>query len=41
MNVLARWGKARACDVGDRIWIDVDDPVAYGKAEALLAAERL
>jgi 1L-myo-inositol 1-phosphate cytidylyltransferase len=41
MNVLARWGKARACDVGDRVWVDVDDPVAFGKAEALLAAGRL
>lgn len=41
MNVLARWGKARACDIGDRLWVDVDDPVAYGKAETLLAAGRL
>ena len=41
MNVLARWGKARARDIGRRLWVDVDDPAAFGKAEALLAAERL
>jgi len=36
MNVLARWGKARVFDIGDRLWVDVDDPVAFGKAESLL-----
>jgi 1L-myo-inositol 1-phosphate cytidylyltransferase len=36
MNVLARWGKARVFDIGDRLWLDVDDPVAFGKAESLL-----
>jgi 1L-myo-inositol 1-phosphate cytidylyltransferase len=36
MNVLARWGKARAFDIQDRLWIDVDDPVAFKKAEGLL-----
>ncbi len=41
MNVLAREGKARAFDIGERLWIDVDDPVAFGKAERLLHAGRL
>ena len=41
MNVLARWGKARAFDIGERLWVDVDDPAAFRKAEELLAAGRL
>lgn len=41
MNVLARWGKARAFDVQGRLWIDVDDPPSLEKAEELLAAGRL
>ena len=41
MNVLAREGKARVFDIGERLWIDVDDPVAYAKAEQLLDAGRL
>jgi 1L-myo-inositol 1-phosphate cytidylyltransferase len=41
MNVLARWGKARALDIGDRLWMDVDDPVAFAKAEELLESRRL
>ena len=41
MNVLAEWGKARVFDVGGRLWVDVDDPVAFGKAEALLDSGRL
>ncbi len=41
MNVLAEWGKARVFDIGDRLWVDVDDPVAFGKAEALLDSGRL
>ncbi len=41
MNVLARWGKARAFDIGERVWVDVDDPAAFRKAEELLAAGRL
>nr|WP_321984045.1 NTP transferase domain-containing protein [uncultured Lichenicoccus sp.] len=41
MNVLARAGRAFVFDIGDRVWIDVDDPVALGKAEALLASGRL
>jgi 1L-myo-inositol 1-phosphate cytidylyltransferase len=41
MNVLAGWDKARAFDVGAHLWIDVDDPAAFKKAEELLAAARL
>lgn len=41
MNVLAAWGKARIFDIGDRLWVDVDDPIAFGKAEALLDEGRL
>jgi 1L-myo-inositol 1-phosphate cytidylyltransferase len=41
MNVLAEWGKARVHDIGDKIWVDVDDPIAFTKAEALLEAGRL
>lgn len=41
MNVLAGWGKARVFDIGNRLWVDVDDPVAFTKAEALLEAGRL
>jgi 1L-myo-inositol 1-phosphate cytidylyltransferase len=41
MNVLARWGKARTFDVRDRLWLDVDDPASFSKAEELLAAGRL
>ena len=41
MNVLARWGKARAFDIRDRLWLDVDDPCAFDKAEDLLEAGRL
>lgn len=36
MNVLAEWGKARVFDIGSRVWVDVDDPVAFAKAEKLL-----
>lgn len=36
MNVLARWNKARTFDIQDRLWVDVDDPVAFRKAEDLL-----
>jgi 1L-myo-inositol 1-phosphate cytidylyltransferase len=36
MNVLAEWGKALVFDIGDRVWVDVDDPVAFTKAEQLL-----
>lgn len=41
MNVLARWGKARALDIQDRVWVDVDDPRAFDKAEDLIATGRL
>ncbi len=41
MNVLAEWGKARVFDIGDKLWVDVDDPIAFGKAEALLDEGRL
>ncbi|WP_234730724.1 phosphocholine cytidylyltransferase family protein [Acidocella facilis] len=41
MNVLAGWGKARVLDIGDKLWVDVDDPIAFGKAEALLDEGRL
>jgi 1L-myo-inositol 1-phosphate cytidylyltransferase len=38
MNVLAQWNKARVLDIKDRLWVDVDDPIAFGKAEALVGA---
>ncbi|HLG89742.1 MAG TPA: NTP transferase domain-containing protein [Alphaproteobacteria bacterium] len=41
MNVLAGWGKARAFDIQGRLWVDVDDPVAFKKAEQLLEDGRL
>ena len=41
MNVLAGWGKARVFDIGGRLWVDVDDPVAFEKAEKLLDSGRL
>jgi 1L-myo-inositol 1-phosphate cytidylyltransferase len=41
MNVLARWGKARTFDIQDRVWVDVDDPAAFEKAENLIEAGRL
>lgn len=41
MNVLAQWGRARVQDIGDRLWVDVDDPVAFDKAEILLDEGRL
>lgn len=36
MNVLARAGAARVHDIGGRVWIDVDDPADFAKAERLL-----
>lgn len=41
MNVLARWGKARVFDIGERLWLDIDDPVAFRKAEELVETGRL
>jgi len=41
IRALAARGKARVFDVGDGLWIDVDDEAAYGRAERLfLAAAR-
>ncbi len=41
MTVLASWNKAHVRDIGGRVWIDVDDPVDFEKAERLLATGRL
>ncbi len=41
MNRLALRHKALTFDIQDKVWIDVDDPVAFAKAEALLEAGRL
>ena len=41
MNVLSGWNKAHVLDIGNRLWIDVDDAVALGKAEELLGSGRL
>jgi 1L-myo-inositol 1-phosphate cytidylyltransferase len=41
MNVLAGWNKALVFDIQDRLWVDVDDPVAFAKAEKLLDAAQL
>jgi 1L-myo-inositol 1-phosphate cytidylyltransferase len=41
INVLARWRKAHVFDIGGGVWIDVDDPVSFRKAEALLESGRL
>ncbi len=41
MTVLARWKKARVFDIGGRLWVDVDDPIAFKKAEDLLESGRL
>lgn len=35
MRVLAGRGKARVFDIGDGLWIDVDDEAAYARAEKL------
>jgi choline kinase len=37
MRRLAAQGLARAYDIGDRFWLDVDDGVAHGHAEQLCA----
>jgi len=36
INWLAKRGKVRSIEIGDRFWIDVDDPVALKKAEKAL-----
>lgn len=41
MNVLAGRGKALVLDIGERIWIDVDDPIGFQKAEKLLETGEL
>lgn len=41
MNVLAGWDRAFVLDIGDRLWVDVDDPVDFAKAETLLQSGRL
>jgi 1L-myo-inositol 1-phosphate cytidylyltransferase len=33
MQQLADQGLASAFDIGDRFWIDIDDPAAFGRAE--------
>jgi choline kinase len=37
IRILAARGKARVFDVGDALWIDVDDGPAYDRAEQLFA----
>lgn len=41
MNVLARRGKARTFDIQGRLWVDIDDPAAFTKAEHLIEQGRL
>ncbi len=41
MNRLARRQLAFTFDIQNKLWIDVDDPVAFAKAEALLESGRL
>ena len=41
MNVLAGWNKAHIFDIGNRVWLDVDDPSDFEKAERLLDSDRL
>ena len=37
MNRLAERGLARAFDIGERFWFDIDDPVAHAQAERMSA----
>ena len=41
INVLAETGRALTLDIGDRLWVDVDDPAAFAKAEDLLDSGRI
>lgn len=41
MNVLARWQKAYFFDIEGKVWLDIDDPVDFKKAEGLLDAGKL
>jgi 1L-myo-inositol 1-phosphate cytidylyltransferase len=36
MTMLASWRKAFVLDVGDKLWMDVDDPAAFDKVQSLL-----
>ena len=38
IRALASRGKARAFDIGDALWVDVDDSPAYARAETLFAS---
>jgi 1L-myo-inositol 1-phosphate cytidylyltransferase len=38
IRVLASRGKARVFDIGDALWVDVDDDAAYERAEGLFAS---
>jgi myo-inositol-1-phosphate synthase len=39
IQILARDNRAKAVDIGDRFWIDVDDPNAFKRAENALLSE--
>ena len=39
VQILARENKAKTVDIGDRFWIDVDDPEAFKRAENALLSE--
>lgn len=41
MNILGSMDKARTFDIEGRLWLDVDDPTAYGKAIVYVDAGRL
>jgi len=41
MNVLGSWDKARTFDIEGRLWLDVDDPTAFGKAIVYVNEGRL
>ncbi|WP_417624139.1 NTP transferase domain-containing protein [Paremcibacter congregatus] len=41
MNVLGSWDKARTFDIEGRLWLDVDDPTAFGKAIVYINEGRL
>jgi len=41
MNILGSWDKARTFDIEGRLWLDVDDPTAFGKAIVYVDEGRL
>tara|TARA_B100001939_G_scaffold312615_1_gene295900 strand:- start:2697 stop:3413 length:717 start_codon:yes stop_codon:yes gene_type:complete len=41
MNVLGHQGRARTFDIEGRLWLDVDDPMAFGKAVVLVNEGKL